>query len=340
MFVKQTNYLIVAPKILYIVSQYTDYQQDLIYSGLTKIIGKENVIDYPWNPKFHLPYKKYPKNLGYSSFSLPKARPFFNTSQFDLVILASAKKDALAVYSKLLPSILDKPMLFLDGGDRPEVGGDFHRLGAGAQYEEVLKKRPFDLIFKREYVSSLHKSNPRIFPLPFSFPYDVCMPAKNDVEKKYEVSFWGQQAPEIRTKALKLLEGKYDCSQNGTTLNQDFKTYKRKGKFYLEELSRCKVVLNFRGGGWDTMRYWETPAMGSFMISQKPQIEIPDNFEEGKHLVWCCDTLGDLTEKIDYYLKRPLERGVMAAKSREHLNKYHLNTSRANSLLRIVQSVL
>lgn len=328
------------PKFLYINSRYTDYQQDLIYSGLTNVIGKENVIDYPWNPKFHLPYKVYPKNMGYSSFSLPKPRAFFNTGDFDIVILASAKKDALETYAKLLSRIKDKPIFFLDGGDRSDIGGDFHRLNAGVLYEETVKQRPFDFIFKREYVPALHESNSRILPFPFSFPHDLRISSKEEIEKKYEVSFWGQQAPEIRTKALKLLEGKYDCAQNGTTLNQDFKTYKRKGKFYLEEISKCKVVLNFRGGGWDTMRYWETPAMGSFMISQKPQIHIPHNFEDGRHVVWCCDTLCDLTEKIDYYLQRPSEREAIAARSRAHLNKYHLNTSRAKSMLRIARSIL
>jgi hypothetical protein len=322
------------------VSRFTDYQQDLIYSGLTKIMGKKNVIDYPWNPKFHLPYKRYPKNLGYSSFSLPKPRPFFRAEDFDIVVLASAKKDALVTFAELLPAIKNKPIFFLDGGDLPKVGGDFYRLDAGRLFEEVIKKRPFDFIFKREYVSSLHESNPKIIAFPFSFPYHVCLDTKQEADKKYDVSFWGQQAPEIRTRALKLLEGKYDCSKNGTSLNQDFKTYKRKGKFYLKEIADCKIVLNFRGGGWDTMRYWETPAMGSFMISQKPQIHIPHNFEEGRHVIWCCDTLGDLTEKIDYYLQRPSEREMMAARSKAHLNKYHLNTNRAKSMLRIAQSIL
>jgi spore maturation protein CgeB len=146
--------------------------------------------------------------------------------------------------------------------------------------------------------------------------------------------------PEIRANALKLLSGKYDCTQNGTTLNQNFKTYKRTGKFYLEEIARCKIVLNFRGGGWDTMRYWEVPAVGAFMISQKPQIVIPNNFEEGKHVAWCSDSLDDLIEKIDYYLSHESEREKIAAQAQEHLMKYHLNTSRAAFLLEKVNKVL
>ena len=326
-------------KILYLCSRHFDYQQDLTYSGLVKILGKENVTDYPWNPKFHLPYKAYPKNLGYSGFSvLNLFAPDFK--KFDLVIFGSAKGDTLATYTRILPQIKDKPILFLDGGDLPEVGGDFHRFNLSAAFNDMIKKRAFDIVLKREYIPSLHQGDSKIFPFPFSFPYNLAIDPVKEESKKYEVSFWGQQNPAIRSNALKLLQGKYDCDKNGTTLNQNFNTYKRKGKFYLEEIARCKVVLNFRGGGWDTMRYWEVPATGTFMISQRPQIIIPNNFEGGKQVVWCDDSLDDLIDKIDYYLARPNERELISKQAREHLNRFHLNTTRAQALIEIVKRIL
>lgn len=56
-------------KILYINTPSFDYVQDLTYSGLVKEFGLSNVIDYKWNKKFHIPYKKYPKNNGYMKHS-------------------------------------------------------------------------------------------------------------------------------------------------------------------------------------------------------------------------------------------------------------------------------
>jgi hypothetical protein len=326
-------------KILYICSTRFDYLQDLTYAGLVKVLGKENVVDYPWNPKFNLPIKSYPKNLGFKSISF--RFPIMNNfKEIDFVILASAKKDALETYLKILPLIKNKPILFLDGGDFSEIGGDFYRHHCGDLYEAAIKQRPFDIILKREYISSLHSAHANIFPFPFSFPYNITLLPITERLKKYDVSFWGQQNPQIRTNALNLLAGKYDCNQNGTTLDQNFKTYKRKGLFYLKEISRCKIVLNFRGLGWDTMRYWEVPATGAFMISQEPKISIPNNFESGKHLVWCSDSLDDLIDLIDYYLARPLEREQMAINAREHLIKYHLNTARAATLIETVQRIL
>lgn len=322
-------------KILYLCSLRFDYLQDLTYSGLVKLLGQQNVTDYPWNPKFHLPIKDYPKNLGFTSFTMP-FRPNINFKNFDLVILAAAKQDVLELYEKLLPKINHLPVLFLDGGDLPEIGGDFYRLKAGSVYESILKKRPFDMVLKREFIPDLHGNIPLVFPFPFSFPYNMPLSVQPEHLKKYDVSFWGQQEPAIRTRALTMLQGKYDCANNGTTLKQDFSTYKRKGKFYLEEIARCKIVLNFRGGGWDTMRYWETPAAGSFMITQRPQISIPHNFEDGKHVAYCDDSLDDLLNKIDYYLHRPEERASMAGNAKAHLERYHLNTVRAQTLLDIV----
>ncbi len=321
-------------KILYLCSLRSDYQQDLIYSGLVKLLGQQNVTDYPWNKKFHLPVKDYPKNLGFTSFTFPVRLPI-NFKSFDLVVLAAVKKDVLEVYDRILHKISHLPVLFLDGGDRQEVGGDFYRLQAGAAFEAILKKRSFDFVLKREFIPALHADKPTLYPFPFSFPYNLHITTQTEQEKKYDVSFWGQQEPAIRTNALKILQGKYDCERNGTTLNQDFSTYKRKGKFYLEEIARCKIVLNFRGGGWDTMRYWETPAVGTFLITQKPQIVIPNDFEDGKHVVHCSDTLDDLLDKIDYYLQRPEERALMASNAIRHLQQYHLNTARAQMLLDI-----
>lgn len=325
-------------KLLFINSSSTDYLQDLTYSGLVKTLGVENVTDYPWNVKYHLPVKNYPKNLGYTKFSI-NFNLNINFKVFDAVILASAKKDALEVLKKILPKIHNTPIVFLDGGDRPEIGGDFYRLGNEASYLELIKTRPFDLIFKREYFLNEHGNANHIHPFPFSFPFNVSIPSANESEKKYDVSFWAQKEPAIRENALKMLEGKYDCDENGTKLNQDFKTYNRKGKFYLEELSRCKIVLNFRGGGWDTMRYWEVPAVNTFMISQKPQIHIPNNFEDGKHVIWCSDSLDDLFDKIDYFLKNESERIKIAQQGKEHLYKYHLNTNRAKFLIDTIKNL-
>jgi hypothetical protein len=327
-------------KILFINSPECDYMQDLLYSGLVKLFGSENVYDYPFNRRYHWVNRKYPRNLGFNPDISFLKRPFQTVNQkFDLVVVGSCKPLCFERYTDVIHQIpASVPVVFADGGDQPKIGGDLIYYKSPYQLSVTEKIRPFDLIFKREFFADENYED-RIIPLPFCMNMDRTPSAKID-NKKYQLSFWAVESHPIRVKALELIQDKFDCRENGTTRKQEFHKYKRKGKFYLEELSRCKVVLNFRGGGWDTMRYWETPAMQTFMISQKPGIMIPNDFVNGKHVVHCKDDLSDLVDLCEYYLKNEMERETIAKASHQHLLKYHTDIARAQSVIDSVKSRL
>jgi len=324
-------------KILYINSHSADYVQDLTYSGLVKVFGLKNIIDYKWNRKYHVPYKKYPKNLGYVAGSLLPSLTRLSVNQFDIVLVGSAKVDCFESYLEFMDRIpVNVPVVFVDGGDQPVIGRDLTIYGRPELYEEAIAKRPFDLVFKREMLVDQDYGK-NVFPLPMSFNMDRAINIPK--EKKYQVSFWAVESHPIRVQALDLLSGKFDCQDNGTERNQKFSRYKRKGEFYLQELARCKIVLNFRGGGWDTMRYWEVPAVGSFMISQRPQFVIPNNFEHEKHVVFCQDDLSDLIERCEYYLKNDANREQIATNGKNHLLQHHTDVKRAEYIIKTVRNV-
>ncbi|MBY0384804.1 glycosyltransferase [bacterium] len=327
-------------KVLFICSKETDYLQDLLYSGLVKLLGASQVYDFPLNPRYHFIKKKYPRNLGFQGglTRLWQGLFPFRASNFDLVIVASCKPSTVESYARIMKQIpAHTPILFIDGGDRPEVGGDLLRLNSRFTFEELEKIRPFDLIFKREFFEH-HYSQKRLVPFPMAMNLNS-LPASLYQTKKYDVSFWAVESDPIRTQALKLLQNNFDCQQNGTSLNQSFHKYKRTGTFYLEELARCKIVFNFRGAGWDTLRYWEAPAVGSFMISQKPGIVIPDNFVDQKHIIFCRDDLSDLIDLGHYYLKNDKLREEIARNSSNHLKQFHTDVHRARTLLNKVQRI-
>lgn len=309
----------------------------MTYSGLVKALGKTCVVDYHWSRKLHLPLKKYPKNLGYAPDTVVSSLYARLSSHYDVVVVAAAKADCFSAWLKVMDSISDNvPVIFIDGGDRAEIGGDLERSGNKHLYDEVVKKRPFDIILKREYLRDQSYAE-NVFPYPIAFNYDrlPSLPA----EKKYDVSFWAVETGTIRTQALALLENEFDCRQNGTERNQTFRKYKRKGDFYLQELAACKIVLNFRGDGWDTLRYWEVPAVGAFMLSQKPGIVIPNDFIEGEHIAYCKDNLSDLLDHCRYYLVHEQAREVMASAAHKHAKKYHSDQARADYLLEKLRRV-
>lgn len=321
-------------KILFINSHSADYVQDLTYSGLIKIFGKQNVIDFKWNKKYHIPYKKYPKNLGYTDntiFSSIKSRfPF----RFDIVFIGASKVDCFETYLSIIEKIPSAvPVIFIDGGDQSKIGFDLSIYKRPELYEKATSKREFDFIFKREYLVDTEYAE-NVAPLPMSFNYDRI--PKLIPKFKYDVSFWAVESYPIRTEALKLLENKFDCAKNGTYRNQKFNKYKRKGDFYLQELSSCKVVLNFRGGGWDTLRYWEVPAISGFMITQKPGIVIPNNYEDNKHVIYCNDSLDDLLELCEYYLVHDSKREEISRNAAKHTREYHTDTARVKYIFNTI----
>lgn len=306
--------------------------QDFIYSGLVKVIGADSIIESPWNLNFHWNYRVYPKNISENRGTLFKSfKAQIDKDNYDVVIVASCHPDNINRYFEILPKIpKDVITIFIDGGDRPEVGGDFERLGGYETYKNVIKIRPFDLIFKREYLIG-KEYNDNIYPLPMCFDY-TNMPKLNE-KFKYDVSFWAVESHPIRTKVLDLIQDKFDCADNGSIKNQVMKKYKRKGMFYLQELASCKIGLNFRGAGWDTLRYWEIPALGGFMISQKPAIVIENNYIDSKDIVYCKDDLSDLVDLCEYYLKNDKERVNIAKNARKTTEKFHTDSIRAQFIL-------
>jgi len=327
------------PKILFITSREPDYLQGLTYSGLVQLLGQRDVVDIPFNTSFYLKGKGYPRNLGYRE-SNSLAGGFWRSMRadlraFDLVIVGSAKPDCFEKYLSIVNGIPARtPVVFVDGGDRPELGGDLDRLKRPELWHQAARSRTFNRIFKREYLETADHG-PGVIPFPFSFDFDryeFQVPG----EKKYQASFWAVESHPIRTKALELLEGRFDCDKNGTHRNQVFRQYRRKGLFHLQEMSRCRVVLNFRGVGWDTLRYWEVPAVGGLLISQRPQIRIPENFVHEREIVFCRDDLSDLIDMISYYLKNEGRASEIAANAHRKARQHHSTRAKAEILLRAV----
>lgn len=318
-------------KILFIGTQKYDYLQDLTYSGLYKVLGPRSIIEYAPVARYHLPLKKYPKNLGYQTLN-PFLLRHRSLKDIDCVLVAAAKPACLETYEHLLPTLPSSvKTVFIDGGDRPTVGGDLERLGRAGLYERVVAKRPFDVVFKREYLKETDYPV-NTHPLPFSVHVSKYASIPQ-LPYLYDVAFWAVESHPVRTAVLAYLRDRFDCVSNGTIPNQVAKSYDRKGRFYLEELKRTRISLNFRGTGWDTLRFWEVMGLGSFMISQRPGIVIPQDFEEGKEIVYCQDDLSDLESLCAYYLKREDARLSVAANAHKKALAYHTDEVRAKYIL-------
>ena len=326
-------------KILFINSKKFDYSQDLTYAGLAALIGKSSIRDFPRHSSYHLNIKTYPKNLGYSPDGLLDIwrSQSINPKNCNLVVVGCPKPDALKSFFQIREQIPDSiPIALVDGGDLEPIGGDATRLGHPELWQQTQKGRPFDFIFKREYIKN-KKYAANVYPFPFCMNLNA-LSIQPDWRYDKQVTFWAVPSHPIREHAFEVLSGQFDCDQNGTARNLTFKNYKFKGRRYHKELSHSRVVISLRGGGWDTLRHWEVPALGPLMVRQKLNIVIPNDFVEGEHMASCKDDLSDLIEVCQYYLEHETERLKMARAAYEHLTKFHTHEVRAKYLLEKVSA--
>lgn len=325
-----------ALKILFLHSGKVDYLQDILYRGFIQVVGTENVQPYRWYKRYHLPIYEHPKNLGFSGFRVP--RPRVSTSaikNFSLIVIASCKSSTFRDYLEVAPHIRrGGKVIFLDGGDEADIAGDLRREGTEELFFEAMSVRPPDCIFKREMlIAQNYDSN--VFPLNFAVSFDKFRSAP--IKKRFDVVFWAVESHPIRTEVLAVLEPLFDCKTNGSVRDKSFRKHQRKGRDYLNGILESRITLNFRGAGWDTLRYWEVPALGQFLISQRPEIVIPNNFEDGKSIVFVREDPSEAIDLCQYFLRKPTKAEAIGRAAAERSSQFHTPEHRARYVIEKVK---
>jgi len=69
------------------------------------------------------------------------------------------------------------------------------------------------------------------------------------------------------------------------------------------------------------------------LVSERPEILIPNDFVDRRHAVFCKPDLSDLEALVRYYARHDAEREAIAAEGRVHVLKYHTCERRAEYFL-------
>jgi hypothetical protein len=360
-------------RILYLTDSAPDYLADLLYAGLCRTLGSEQVVDYPYKALYHDPLQRVhyvPQVLG-RRYREEEVSDLLRDKQFDLAILSSPRREAITAWESLPRCGAMPPLVLIDGEDD------------GTLRQEVFYRYQCTLYFKREY--RLHRDggignflgrlsgsradaalSQRTYPLPLAVALETLptVPAiQRDVDVSYAarishpkrrqavellrqasgVGFQGGVYAEADDRQSKLLSGlprflmklKGDpvvtADQRGTKLSQ---------AEYYALLGRSKMALSVRGGGFDTLRYWEIVASGTLLLSEQPDIEIPNNFVHGKHALFFRPDLSDLVDLVRTYAHEAQTCAAMAAEGHKHLLQYHTCERRAEQLLAICRQTL
>ncbi len=314
------------PRVLFITNPRPHYGLDVLFDGLCGVLGAENVIDFPWKATLHgeppTDQRDYPCMFGHpgTRLDLDGVAKRLCAGAFDLILfgdveLAVPEADA----RRLIEAAGDIPLFIVDAQDEPNDyrPAVLRHIGASAATG----------YFKREMLTCVDYG-PAVFPLPFGYP-DGRVPAAASVNRP-EPFFWaGHRSAGLRRLYVERIE---------QMLNRKFDAQYTQQE-YVDALSRTRIGLNAFGFGFDTVRYWELPAHGCMLLSERPPIRIPHNFRDGESAVFF-DDLADLEAKLEHYLAHPDEAAAIATRGREHLMEFHTGSARARQLLGWIEDAL
>jgi hypothetical protein len=312
-------------KILFCTYSFSDYGLDNLYDGLCQLLGYENVIEYPDKSMLHgvkdNRYAWYPQFFDYPRVMKDEQKiEMLKNNEFDIILVGCRDKTdftdkrsykKIAGYKQILSLLREKsktiPIYLIDQSDAIKVNYGLIR---------DLNSR---LYFKREYVEC---NNDKI--VPFSFSYSEKKIPNIDTERLNDI-FWAGTR-------------KFGNSQRHLFLDP---LEKRRGKLffngwkqhkYCTKLLSYQICLNLKGQGDDTVRYYEIPAHGALLFSQKLDIIIDNEFIDGKTAVFFSSPT-EMMEKLQYCLNNKDYTDRIRLAGHEHFKKYHTSKIRAEQLL-------
>jgi hypothetical protein len=353
-------------KILYVVDDLQDLVSDPLYVGLVRLLGQEQVVDFPSKAIFHEPSSKrwFLPQVPALPYDEAGIKDMLRHRRFDLICLASARDGCVKNLRRIYVASHSPPVVFIDGSDDQRIR------------REVAREFSVVLYFKREYAWVGESGAARWWdcvrafggdralyecthPLQISLPQDVLTTPPQSSNKSIDISFYGHAShfrrPQVAAlierlgnEGLKVAAGIYGSPtdrqykleptrwrrmiakvlQAGPVSLEDQQRKLSPAEYY-DVLGRSKIAVSVRGGGFDTLRYWEIPARGSFLLSERPDIRIPENFEHRRQAVFFNPNLRDFNELVRYYVAHDAERETVAEAGHAHFLRYHSSERRA-----------
>ena len=362
-------------RILYLGDQQFDYLSDPLYIGLSRLLGNENVVDYPYKLLYHEPVYRnwYMVQRPGVCYQREAVLDLLRAQSVDLVCVASFRSECLQELQHLYGQVPFPPIVFIDGADDSRIR------------HEVNARYPLALYFKRDYIwqtgsrwrdrSELlwaFRGNRRLFertiPLPISIIPEI-LPTLSSETKNIDVSYTGRAShprrlhvtsrlsrlagvrfsggvyAESADRCSKLVTGGMERLWTKLTgdglVDQATVAMKKDPPRYYREIMESKIAVHVRGGGrTPSPRYYEIPLLGTLLLSDTPESVIPNNFEHGREAVFFRNDLKDLDSLVRHYLQSDKEREVISRAGRAHTLKYHACEQRAEYFLDICKRMI
>lgn len=319
-------------KILFCNFIQPDYGLDLLYDGLCKKFGYENIHEYPHKPFFHgsinETYKNYPQYFNYPTVTTDFDKyDNLKNNRYDIIVIgcranidfryswtSSINSELSNIFNLIVEKSKTIPTFLVDQDDLPGINFNL--------FKNLLPNSL--LYFKREYLKNTKYDND-IKPLSFSYSEDYIN--KEFIENKYQPVFWAGAPLYNRKDYINVLE-QVVCKNFGIGMSQ---------QEYKNQISNSYIGINLKGGGWDCVRYYELPFSSCLLFSQRLNIVINNDFVDGKSAIFF-DNPDDFREKLKYYLNNVDISVINEIRHNgfDHALKYHTSLKRADEFITVI----
>lgn len=310
-------------RILLVTHPRPHYGLDVLYDGLCQVLGDDNVVEYPYKPLLHgeappgtTPYPCTFAHPG-RALTLDEILARLQAGAFDAVVWGDVERTMDRSAAQRISNAAACPVFLLDQQDEPDLLLRDTLAWLGRQ--EVAG------LFKREMITTVDYG-PRVMPMPFAYS-DSRVPEAVAMERTQPIFWAGHRETWLRRLYLDRIEEVYGLNLG---VKYDPEAYK-------DAMLRSLIGINVFGLGFDTVRYWELPAHGCLLLSERLPIRIPFDFVDGESAVFFSD-LPELEEKLGYYLHHKEETTRIAQAGRQHLLAHHTSSQRAKHLLAWMQT--
>lgn len=304
------------------------YGVNIVIYGLKKLLGEENVICWVEMDslfKENVKDNHYPCRYLFNkqNTSYNKIISELNNKDFDIVIVFHE------IYDDALLKVIKQNNI-------PVFISSEEDFGLTNNYIRAIKYFNPKLCFIREY-SKFKKYDKMIKPMTFSYMDHLFSYDNIDITNKSLDVFWSGKIYGYRKPILdNILKDKIIKSliENST----DYKYFKLND--YKTRLNNSKIGISLRGNGYDSVRYYETPANMCALFTEDvgSKIVIDNEFKDGEHCIFIDSN--NAVDKIKYYLNNEKELKDITINGYNHCKKYHSSTYRAQTMINHIKENL
>ncbi len=313
-------------RILYVTHPRFHYGLDVLYNGLCQQLGDDNVVDFPYKPSLHgdLPeaFAHYPCsfNHGGPKLELADLLARLRSGLFDLILYGDCEQGLDQTMSRaIVQAAGHTPIFLMDQID--------DAINMRYRVAEYLGIDDWAAYFKREMLACCDYG-PNTYPVPFAYANDRASATPN-FERQPEMFWAGHRLYGARRIFLDTLESRMNLD-----LSEQFTP-----EIYMKRLQSARVGLNLYGYGFDTVRFWEIPAHGALLLSQRLPIRIPQPFKDGETALYF-DDVDSLEQQLRFAFDNTEEAQTIARAGHQHFMNHHTASARAQQVLAWVQAHL